>query len=125
MHAFAGRQPTRMTFAVELKVKRDLKLPYSFRKSTAVIVILAWLVFSTTVASASTIIRDVRVFDGHRFIEKATVVLENDQIKQVSSDGQWSGQIDGADVIDGEGYTLLPGLIDAHTHTFRASKDKF
>jgi len=84
-------------------------------------VILASLVFSTTVASASTIIRDVRVFDGHRFIEKATVVLENDQIKQVSSDGQWSGQIDGADVIDGEGYTLLPGLIDAHTHTFQRS----
>jgi N-acetylglucosamine-6-phosphate deacetylase len=39
-----------------------------------------------TVASAATIIRDVRVFDGHRFIEKATVVLDNDQIKRVSAD---------------------------------------
>lgn len=94
-------------------------MPYSFRKCTAVIVILALLVFSTTVANAATIIQDVRVFDGYQFIEKATVVFDNDQIRQVLSDMQWDGKIDGADVIDGDGYTLLPGLIDAHTHTFQ------
>jgi len=107
--------------AVKVEVKRNPRLPYSFHKSAAVFATLAWLVFSTTVASAPTIIRDVRVFDGHQFIEKVTVVLENDQIKQVWSDGQWSGQIDGGDVMDGDGYTLLPGLIDAHTHTFQCS----
>jgi imidazolonepropionase-like amidohydrolase len=61
-----------------------------------------------------TVIRDVRVFDGQRTVERADVFVDGDRI--VEPDGR------PVDVqIDGAGRTLLPGLIDAHTHTFDGS----
>ncbi|MFD0816978.1 amidohydrolase family protein [Micromonospora zhanjiangensis] len=61
-----------------------------------------------------TVIRDVRVFDGQRTVERADVFIDGDRI--VEPDGR------PADVqVDGAGRTLLPGLIDAHTHTFDGS----
>ncbi|MER5333582.1 amidohydrolase family protein [Micromonospora sp. NPDC002717] len=61
-----------------------------------------------------TVIRDVRVFDGQRTVERADVFIDGDRIAE--PDGR------PADVqVDGTGRTLLPGLIDAHTHTFDGS----
>ncbi|MEV4996479.1 amidohydrolase family protein [Streptomyces niveus] len=61
-----------------------------------------------------TLIRDVRVFDGFRTIPRADVLIDGDRISGAGSAGP--------DVlIDGTGRTLLPGLIDAHTHTFDGS----
>lgn len=51
----------------------------------------------------------VRVFDGERLSERSTVVIERGRIAGDSS-------TDGADVVDVDGATLLPGFIDAHTH---------
>ncbi|WP_055482690.1 amidohydrolase family protein [Sphaerimonospora mesophila] len=56
-----------------------------------------------------TIIRNVRVFDGERILPPADVLIVEDRIAE--NDGRR------ADVeIEGTGRTLLPGLIDAHTH---------
>ncbi|MDG9726729.1 amidohydrolase family protein [Streptomyces sp. DH41] len=61
-----------------------------------------------------TLIRDVRVFDGVRAVASADVLIDGDSIAE--PDGR------SADVeLDGAGKTLLPGLIDAHTHTFDGS----
>ncbi|WP_431970418.1 amidohydrolase family protein [Nocardia sp. bgisy134] len=58
-----------------------------------------------------TVIRDVRLFDGEKTSTDATVLIVDDRIA-----GYDGGT---ADVeIDGAGKTLLPGLIDAHTHVF-------
>ncbi|MFI2286283.1 amidohydrolase family protein [Streptomyces niveus] len=63
-----------------------------------------------------TLIRDVRVFDGFRTIPRADVLIDGDRISGSDSDAVRP------DVeIDGTGRTLLPGLIDAHTHTFDGS----
>jgi imidazolonepropionase-like amidohydrolase len=47
----------------------------------------------------------------------AFVLIEGDKIKQVGSSSQ-IGVPSGAKIIDLAGATLLPGLIDAHTHLF-------
>ncbi|WP_027942338.1 amidohydrolase family protein [Amycolatopsis taiwanensis] len=58
-----------------------------------------------------TLIRDVRVFDGERTVARADVLIDGDRIAE--PDGR-SAEV----VVEGAGKTLLPGLIDAHTHTF-------
>jgi hypothetical protein len=66
--------------------------------------------------SAATAITDVRVFDGERLREAATVVLEDGTISARTS-------ADAADdVVDGGGGTLLPGLIDTHVHVDRVAQ---
>jgi hypothetical protein len=57
--------------------------------------------------------RDVRVFDGENVIEHRSVLIEDGKIFQI---GGPTLEVPNADVIDGQGRTLLPGLIDAHVH---------
>ena len=66
----------------------------------------------------ATVFRDVRVFDGEATIPVATVVLLGDRIEQVALPSETVDAPDDADVVNGVGKTLLPGLIDAHTHSF-------
>jgi imidazolonepropionase-like amidohydrolase len=67
---------------------------------------------------AATAITNVRVFDGERLREPATVVLEDAAISaRTSADGALN-----ADVVDGGGGTLLPGLIDTHVHVDKVSQ---
>ena len=54
-----------------------------------------------------TVINNVRVFDGERVLQARTVVINNDHIGIDPA---------GARIIDGDGGTVLPGLIDAHVH---------
>jgi imidazolonepropionase-like amidohydrolase len=58
-------------------------------------------------------VRDARVFDGERVLEKAVVVVKDGKILGV---GAGIPIPEGANIIDGSGKTLLPGLIDSHTH---------
>lgn len=60
-------------------------------------------------------IRDVRVFDGENVIERANVVVRDGRIAAVGADAAIP---DGIATLDGAGKTLLPGLIDAHTHNW-------
>ena len=62
--------------------------------------------------NAATAIANVRVFDGERLAEPATVVVRD---ALVSARTQTGGAGD-AEVVDGRGGTLLPGLIDTHVH---------
>jgi imidazolonepropionase-like amidohydrolase len=57
----------------------------------------------------------VRVFDGSAVTENATVVVEKGLIKAVGKNVPVPA---GVEVIDGAGHTLMPGLIDSHTHVF-------
>ena len=62
--------------------------------------------------SDATAITNVRVFDGERLGEPTTVVIDDGMISAgTSTDGTRD-----ADVVDGGGGTLLPGLIDTHVH---------
>jgi imidazolonepropionase-like amidohydrolase len=65
--------------------------------------------------SGSFVVRNVRVFDGERVAQAATVVVRDGKIASI---GQGASVPAGLPEVDGTGDTLLPGLIDCHTHTF-------
>lgn len=63
---------------------------------------------------AATVIANVRVFDGENVQEATNVIISGTTILGVG------GHIpvpEDASYVDGEGCTLLPGLIDSHVHT--------
>ncbi|CUH42045.1 metal-dependent hydrolase family protein [Ruegeria atlantica] len=66
-------------------------------------------------APAQTLFTNVNVFDGVNdgLLENANVLVEGNLIKTVSTAAISAG---GATVINGEGRTLMPGLMDMHTH---------
>ena len=59
------------------------------------------------------LIKDVRVFDGEGIVEHRSVLIENGKIAKI---GDASMGSQGAQIVDGRGETLLPGLFDAHLH---------
>src|ERR1700681_3856177 len=63
--------------------------------------------------AATKAIRFGRLWDGHRVIANATVIVENDKVQRVIAGDELPT---GADIIDLRAYTGLPGLIDSHAH---------
>lgn len=70
-----------------------------------------------TTGSPSTLIRDVRVFDGERTRQGLSVLIRGGIIGDI---GVAVTPPPGCLIVDGTGRTLLPGLIDAHTHAVSA-----
>lgn len=65
------------------------------------------------------VIRDVRVFDGEKVWPKATVRIRDGLVESI---GAQATLPEGAQVIEGAGRTLLPGLIDSHVHVWGAAR---
>ena len=68
--------------------------------------------------STAVAITNVRVFDGQRLGEPVTVVIDD---AMISAGPPADGARD-AEVVDGGGGTLLPGLIDTHVHADKVSQ---
>jgi hypothetical protein len=69
--------------------------------------------------SAATAITNVRVFDGHRLGDVTTVVVGDDGVICAGPPAQGGSR---AEVVDGAGGTLLPGLIDTHVHVDKVAQ---
>jgi imidazolonepropionase-like amidohydrolase len=66
-------------------------------------------------------ISNVRVFDGSKTIEKTSVLIQDGKIAAIGENIKIPRN---TPIYDGAGKTLLPGLIDSHTHTYGdAQKD--
>ncbi|HKV38463.1 MAG TPA: amidohydrolase family protein [Blastocatellia bacterium] len=61
------------------------------------------------------VFRNVRIFDGAGTTDGGTVIVNDGKIVAV---GKGLPIPDGAEIVDGAGDTLLPGLIDSHTHAY-------
>ena len=76
--------------------------------------VLAFLLAASLHADAATkAIRFGKLWDGHRTIANAVVVVVDDKIQSVTANGPIPS---GAETIDLSRYTGIPGLIDSHTH---------
>ena len=66
-------------------------------------------------AVESILVKNAHIFDGHRpdLSDRADILLADGEIKEIST-----GNLDGGDhhVVDAEGRTVMPGLIDNHIH---------
>jgi imidazolonepropionase-like amidohydrolase len=60
-------------------------------------------------------VTNVRVFDGEKTIEKTSVLIQDGKIAAIGKDIKIP---DNTPTYDGAGKTLMPGLIDSHTHTY-------
>lgn len=80
------------------------------------LLLCAGLAASSFALAAPTLVQDVRVFDGKAVHERRSVLFDGATILDADFRGT---PPQGARIVDGAGRTLLPGLIDAHTHTFR------
>lgn len=81
----------------------------------AAVVTLLFLPGPIDVNQGVTAITSVRVFDGERVIEDANLLISDGRIAEV---GPQVAVPDGAQVVEGRGQTILPGLIDAHVHAY-------
>jgi imidazolonepropionase-like amidohydrolase len=66
--------------------------------------------------ASSTLIQNVRVFDGERMLPSRSVLIANGKIVDTNFKAKVKPSMY---VVDGKGRTLLPGLIDAHVHAFQ------
>lgn len=61
------------------------------------------------------IIRNVRLYDGEELFEKIDVLIQNNRVFKI---GEKLANLTSLPELDAQGKTLLPGLIDAHTHAY-------
>jgi len=80
------------------------------------LLLAAGLLCASAAQAATTLIQDVRVFDGQAAHGQRSVLVRDNTI----IDADYRGPVPpGARVVAGAGRTLLPGLIDAHVHAFQ------
>lgn len=65
--------------------------------------------------SPKLIIKDVKIFTGHEWIEQGFVRVSGGSIVEVGA-GTYTGDTTGHVVLSSPGDTLIPGLIDSHIH---------
>ena len=82
-----------------------------FRLKSMLVVLT--MTISINASAATKAIKFGKLWDGHKVIPNAVVIVDGDKITSVTSNGPIPA---GAEVIDMSRYTGIPGLIDSHTH---------
>jgi imidazolonepropionase-like amidohydrolase len=82
-----------------------------FRTGNFILIFL--LAVSVSAAAGTKAIKFGKLWDGHRVITNAVVIVENDKVQSINTNDAIPA---GAEVIDLSRYTGIPGMIDSHTH---------
>jgi imidazolonepropionase-like amidohydrolase len=84
------------------------------RSAALAVVAVALLASIAAAADRPTLIRGARVFDGRKLLEQPSdVLIRGGKIETVAATIDAPAD---AEIVDANGKTLLPGLIDCHTH---------
>ena len=83
--------------------------------------LLTFTLAAQTAPSTTVLFQNVRIFDGKsaKLTDSMNVLIEGNTITKISKTALTPTT--GGTVIDGGGRTLMPGLIDAHTHIMFAT----
>jgi len=73
----------------------------------------------STAGGEATVIRNARVFDGEQMHEAVSLLLQDGLVQQIGADIEIPAS---AMQVDATGKTVLPGLIDAHVHSFGSAR---
>lgn len=70
-----------------------------------------------------TVFTDVRIFDGKsgQLFPPSNVLVRGNTIEKISTEPFPVGRLESPTLINGNGHTLMPGLIDAHWHSLMAA----
>jgi cytosine/adenosine deaminase-related metal-dependent hydrolase len=74
-------------------------------------------------ASSTFVITDVRIFDGENEISNGHVHVEDGKIKFVGTNSEDTSFPLNIKIISRPGHTLIPGLIDAHSHCDKGNEN--
>src|SRR5882757_1059214 len=96
---------------------RNINFTNRLRCGAAILfcVLSVGLATNSQLSAESFVIRNARVFDGRRVIDDSDVWVEAGKIKEVGKQLKVGSD---CQIVDGTGATVLPGLIDAHTHAW-------
>lgn len=88
-------------------------------KQKAIYYILLLLTIETANAQTFTYLRPERIFDGEKIIEKQGVLIKDNKIEKIDNQLVIEKNLpNDTKIIDLKNCTLLPGLIEGHTHLF-------
>ncbi|MDE2689652.1 MAG: CIA30 family protein [Acidobacteriota bacterium] len=94
------------------------RLPFGLFRVT-IMAVCGLPAFAGSALAQPTVIQGARVFTGDEVLPNTTVVIRGPTIESVTpGDDIPAAARAEATVVDGAGMTLLPGLIDSHTHNF-------
>jgi imidazolonepropionase-like amidohydrolase len=105
---------------------RTMEMTMKSRRLASTLRVFGWMLFYLLLSAPaiiladqdhgnSFVIRGARVFDGHRVLEQTDVWVDSGKIKAVGKSLKVPSTVK---AIDAAGDTLLPGLIDSHTHAW-------
>src|SRR5579859_4086876 len=104
-----------------MKRLTKLKLPLAlfFVFSQSVLLVSAWGQEAALPAPSAVVVKAGRVLDvrSGKYLDHQMILIVGDDIKEIGTESQVQSRVPpGAMVIDLSQSTVLPGLIDSHTH---------
>ncbi len=76
------------------------------------------LVFTSAYSQKLTLLKPDRVFDGQNMHENWWVLIKDNHIEAVGESGNFK-VLPNAEVLDLKGMTLMPGMIEGHSHLLK------